>query len=158
MRSIASEVGVAHRALYNHFGDKAGLLAEIATIGFSKLASTLQRSTTARSHTKSYIRFALKNPALYGVMMHQSYPQFAKYPGLGEAVSNVINISLSTLTVEGDPDQRRREVMRVWMLAHGGVSLHQGGILRGRSEKAFVEEILLIAGMPADAGKPDGND
>ena len=44
-----------------------------------------------------------------------------------------------------DPDTQRRDVMRVWMLAHGGLALHRAGALKMRSDASFAEELMRIA-------------
>jgi hypothetical protein len=51
-------------------------------------------------------------------------------------------------TPGADDETQRREVMRVWMIAHGGIGLHRARMLRLRSDAEFAEEILRIAGFP----------
>jgi hypothetical protein len=83
--------------------------------------------------------------------MRQSYTGFDGNPTLREAADQVIDIALTVLAPKADTtDQGRRTVMRIWMLAHGGVGLHRSGVLRTRSDAAFVEELLHIAGLSMD--------
>jgi AcrR family transcriptional regulator len=148
LRALADRLGVAHRALYNHFADREALLVAVAARGFDWLSDSLNHAPDAAGFLASYVRFALDQPGLYGVMMARSYDQFNAAPRLRAAADRMIAIALRQLAVEGtDDDTRRRAVMRVWMLAHGGIGLHRSGVLRMRSDAEFVEEILRIAGL-----------
>jgi hypothetical protein len=81
-------------------------------------------------------------------MTQRPYDQINASPDLRSAVDRVIAIALEVLAAPGtDDDTRRRVVMRVWMLAHGGIGLHRAGMLRLRSDDDFAEEILRIAGL-----------
>ena len=61
-------------------------------------------------------------------------------------VDKVIAASLHAIARDGDdPDTQRRDVMRVWMLAHGGLALHRAGALKMRSDASFAEELMRIA-------------
>lgn len=154
LRAIATRAGVAHRALYNHFGDREGFLAAVAAAGYAKLAAALQGTTEPLSFLRSYARFALDNPALYRVMMERGYGQFEGHPDLRAAADKVIALSLAALAPDGEDDEtRRRAVMRFWMMAHGGLGLHLSGVLRRRSDEEFVDELLQIAGL-ADGNTP----
>jgi hypothetical protein len=67
---------------------------------------------------------------------------------LRAAVDRVIAVALAVLaTPDADEDTRRREVMRVWMLAHGAIGLQRAGMLRLRSDADFIDEVLRIAGL-----------
>ncbi|MEY4838535.1 MAG: hypothetical protein RLZZ475_2394, partial [Pseudomonadota bacterium] len=69
-------------------------------------------------------------------------------PSLRAAVDRVIAVALAVLaTPDADEDTRRREVMRVWMLAHGAIGLQRAGMLRLRSDADFIDEVLRIAGL-----------
>ncbi len=146
MRALAQDLGVGHRALYNHYADREALLATIAAEGFKRLASVLRAADNEHSHLRAYVDFALENPELYSVMMERPYRSFHENEALSVAVDEVIAASLETLAPADDnPDRRRRRVMRVWMLAHGGIALHRAGALKTRSDESFAEEFMLIA-------------
>jgi AcrR family transcriptional regulator len=155
LRALADRLGVAHRALYNHFADRDALLAAVAARGFHRLSDSLIDAPDAASFLAAYVRFALDQPGLYAVMMARSYDQFNAAPLLRAAADRMIAIALRVLAVDGtDDDTRRRAVMRVWMLAHGGIGLHRSGVLRMRSDEEFVTEILRIAGLAEDVPQP----
>lgn len=146
MRALAETLGVGHRALYNHFADREALLAAIAATGFAKLAECLSPTKDERSHLRAYVNFALENPGLYSVMMERPFSSFNDDEALSSAVDKVIGVSLDAIANDGDdPDTQRRDVMRVWMLAHGGIALHRAGALKMRSDASFAEEFMRIA-------------
>jgi AcrR family transcriptional regulator len=148
LRQLAERLGVAHRALYNHFADREALLARIAAAGFQRLADALAPAPDPAGFLGAYVHFALAEPGLYDVMTQRSHAEINAHPALRAAVDRVIAVALKVLaTLGADEDTRRREVMRVWMLAHGGIGLQRAGMLRLRSGDEFVAEILRIAGL-----------
>lgn len=148
IRSIAAEIGVAHRAIYNYFSNRDALLSAVAAIGYHELASLLLKADSAEQHVRKYATFALSKPHLYKIMMSRSHAQLEDLPALRAGADAVIAASIALLapTIEGK-DEKRRAVMRHWMLMHGGISLHAAGVLRSRSDRAFINELLAIAGL-----------
>jgi hypothetical protein len=89
-------------------------------------------------------------------MMRQSYEAFEGHPALRAAADKVIATSLKVLAPHApDAEAGRRMVLRLWMMTHGGVSLHRAGVLRKRPDPAFVEELLKVAGLAPDT--PEGH-
>src|SRR5436305_15161283 len=66
LRAVADAVGVAHRSLYNHFADREALLDAVATDAYARLAAILDKAP--KDYTAQYVRFALANRALYGLI------------------------------------------------------------------------------------------
>lgn len=154
LRALAEKLGVAHRALYNHFVDREALMAAVAARGFAGLAEALAAAPDAKAFLDAYVRFALAQPGLYDVMMARRYDQINARPDLRAAVDRVIAVALAALATPGaDEETRRREVMRVWMLAHGGIGLQRAGMLRLRGDGEFAEEMLRIAGLGPEEEK-----
>lgn len=148
LRALAERLGVAHRALYNHFSDREALLAGVAARGFDMLADALLLAPDAPRFLAAYVRFALARPGLYDVMMARRHTAIYGDPGLRAAVDRVIGAAVKALATPGaDDETQRREVMRIWMIAHGGIGLHRARMLRLRSDAEFAEEILRIAGF-----------
>lgn len=148
MRALADKLGVAHRALYNHFADREALLSAVAARGFERLAGALAAAPDAVCFLAAYVRFALAKPGLYDVMTQRHHARINADPALRLAVDRVIAVALAVLaTPDADEDTRRREVMRMWMLAHGAIGLQRAGMLRLRSDEDFVDEVLRIAGL-----------
>jgi AcrR family transcriptional regulator len=150
MRAVAETCGVAHRAVAAQFADRAGLEAAVAAAGFGQLCDQLADVGDTAGFLRTFTGFALANPALYDLMMRQPYPAFARDPALRAAADRMIAQSLAALAPQADnPTAARRQVMRFWMLVHGGVALHRSGILHGRDDAAFIAEMLAIAELDA---------
>lgn len=151
MRAIARTLGVTQRALFNHFADRSAFEAALCAQGFSRLATALNAASSQAEFLRIYVDFALAQSDLYDLMMRQSYRVFNGHAELRESADRVIAVSLHILVPEeANAEMRRRAVMRLWMIAHGGVGLHRSGVLLPRSDKAFVEELLRIANLAAD--------
>lgn len=148
VRSLANSLGVAHRALYNHFGSRDGLLASLSARGFEMLASTVADQPDPAGFIRRYVGFALSRPELYALMMRQRHTTINEHEQLRLAVDGMISASAKILAPHlTDGESIRRAVMHVWMLIHGGVALHLSGMLRTRSDDDFIAELLAIAGL-----------
>lgn len=155
MRAIARTLGVTQRALFNHFVDRSAFEAALCAQGFLRLATALNAASSHAEFLRIYVDFALTQSDLYDLMMRQSYRVFNGHAELRESADRVIAVSLRILAPkEGNAEKSRRAVMRLWMIAHGGVGLHRSGVLLPRADKAFVEELLRIASVAAD--QPEG--
>src|SRR5260370_40149628 len=64
LREVADAVGVAHRSLYNHFGDREALLDAVATEAYVRLAARLMKAQTPQYDTATYVRYTLANQAI----------------------------------------------------------------------------------------------
>jgi len=84
LREVARKAGVSHNAPYNHFADKAEIVAALTIEGFQKLelamrlayeqtAGTPVERTLAISNV--YLRFALENPAAFSLMFRPELRQ-----------------------------------------------------------------------------------
>ena len=91
LREVARRAGVSHTASYNHFEDKAALLAEVAVLGFQSLRQTMEAAD--RGHPRSarqafagiaaaYVRFGLEHPAHYRLMFGAELADRARHSTL----------------------------------------------------------------------------
>lgn len=148
LRQVAGDIGIAHRSLYNHFQDRDALLVAVGAFGFGALADAVAKTKTPKDYVKAYADFAVARPHLYEVMMAQRNASMFADEALGTHVQRLIGLSLAMFGNErASSDDNRRAVMRIWMLLHGGVSLHLNGALEPRSDEAFVAELLKIADL-----------
>lgn len=148
LRQVAGDLGIAHRSLYNHFQDRDALLVAVGAYGFGALADAVASAKSAKDYVKAYADFAVTRRHLYEVMMAQRNASMFADKALGTQVQRLIGLSLAMFGDEhASSDDNRRAVMRIWMLLHGGVSLHLNGALEPRSDEAFVAELLKIAGL-----------
>lgn len=96
MRKLADRVGVSRTALYHHFEGKQALLCAVAEDGFQRQRHCLQavmkssKGLPARAmleqYIKSYIDFAVSNPASYDLMFGR---QIWKASGASDALTDV---------------------------------------------------------------------
>ncbi len=77
LREVARQAGVSHNAPYNHFADKAELVAALTIEGFQTLELALRSTYEQTEGTPlertlaiggAYLRFALENPAAFSLM------------------------------------------------------------------------------------------
>jgi AcrR family transcriptional regulator len=149
LREVADAVGVAHRSLYNHFGDREALLDAVATEAYTRLAARLKKAQTPQDYTATYVRFALANRAIYALMTSRPHATMKRIPPLQSAVHKVITEAMRIFCADiATPAARRRAVMKVYITLYGGISLYAAGVLDQPSEKALIAELSAMnAGM-----------
>jgi AcrR family transcriptional regulator len=127
LRQVAEHAGLSRQAPYNHFADKAALLAELIADGFSRLrdamAAAEQAGTAPEDRLRraglAYIVFAQSRPALFRLMFASELVDPATHPvvrtGHGSALAIVREI------VGGLADARDAAdlTLAAWSLVHG---------------------------------------
>lgn len=105
-RNIARQAGTSTPALYELFGDRAGLLREVYFEGFRRLADRLQaaRSTDhpradLLALVRAYRGFLADNPSLAEVMFSHPFVDFR--PGPDEAEASASTRKLLTAHIRG---------------------------------------------------------
>ena len=145
VRAIAEQVGVAHRAINAHFGDREGLLNALATTGYDMLADQLSPATISSDFIETFIRFARQRSNLYLLMMSRPHATMKDFPELQTAVHRVIT---KAMTFYADPDQQpqenRQAVMKVQIILHGALTLRHAGILDVTDEDDFVRDVIRM--------------
>ena len=77
LREVARRAGVSPAAPAHHFGDAAGLLTAVATLGFEELTRSLESGVAAggddaraalREQGVQYVRFAMRYPGRFRLM------------------------------------------------------------------------------------------
>jgi AcrR family transcriptional regulator len=137
LREVARRAGVSHAAPYNHFSDKAALLAELAALGFQALSERM--AAAARAHPRSarqallgiaaaYVRFGVEQPAHYRLMFGPELAEKERYPNLNAAR----NATFAELTGTLERGQASGEIrsgpahelaLAAWSLVHGLTTL-----------------------------------
>jgi AcrR family transcriptional regulator len=144
---VAEKVGVAHRSLYNHFADREALVDAVAEQGFLDLAQALKPAQTPGDYVRAYVGFALARPLLYALMKSRPHATMKERPDLQRAVHLTI---AEAMRLFGRPDrtsaENRRAVMQVVVLLHGGITLHQAGILDVAGDEGLVAELTAMLG------------
>ena len=145
VRQVADAVGVAHRSLYNHFKDREALLDAVATEAFARLGNALKAAKTKEDYTAIYVRFALANRQLYRLMSSRPHATMKFNPPLQTAVHSVITEGFRLFI---DPKQssaeRRRTMMKVFIIHFGGITQYVNGVLDLPNEDALVAELSAM--------------
>jgi AcrR family transcriptional regulator len=144
LRAVAREAGVSHAAPTHHFGDLAGLLSELAAIGFRRYNAELAAAGAIPgtplekgiSRAKRYVAYARSHPGMYSLMFRNEKLDMARpalhkaaeaaFAGLAGAIAARIQrpITEQTLTLE-----QAAEIARAWSLIHGFTTLLLDGRL-----------------------------
>src|SRR5277367_6340117 len=114
LRAAARRVGVSQAAPYNHFADKAALLAAIAAQGFREFAAAMRQEMDAEVEPQArlnatgiaYVAFATSNPGLFKLMFGTSAHRASGDPDLDAARTSAYEVLRGAVrSVEG-PDPR----------------------------------------------------
>jgi AcrR family transcriptional regulator len=131
LRAAAREAGVSHAAPKHHFGDLAGLLAELAAVGFERLRDSMaanlrddmRQAERLDTIGRGYVAFAKANPALF-LLMFRSERLDMKRPALRDAT----RACFETLSAANGLAPERAErltlaqagrLARAWSIVHG---------------------------------------
>jgi AcrR family transcriptional regulator len=163
LRACARMAGVSHAAPQHHFESVASLLAEIAARGFETFVSALdEKSASAatpldrlEAMCEAYVRFALSNGPVYGLMFRQGASELksahlketatAAWQQLASAVAGALDTD--------DPSLIMAKSAFVWSQVHGLATL----LLDNRFPPEVNREALIsgaargvIAALQAD--------
>jgi AcrR family transcriptional regulator len=152
----ARSAGVSPAAPYRHFRDRDALMAEVATRGFEKFESELERAWDEGKPDplqafirlgRAYLAFARSEPAYYAAMFESALPR-ASYPALDEAGQRAFDVlrAASESICDLLPKERRPpELMmslHIWSMAHGIASLFARGDQGRRAIPMSAEDLL----------------
>ncbi|UGT45329.1 TetR/AcrR family transcriptional regulator [Nocardia yamanashiensis] len=150
LRALAQRVGVSHAAPAHHFGNRQGLLTELAIQGFELLAAELRSATgDFREVALAYIRFARTHPGHFDVMYRHDLLRAdderlaaARRDSGAELRSGVGRLEISA-------DSRPAASLAAWSLVHGFASLWREGALVDSSFAGEDPETLARAMVAA---------
>jgi AcrR family transcriptional regulator len=161
LRAVAREAGVSHAAPTHHFGDLAGLVSELAAIGFRQFNAAMVAAAVegvppmqqGMARAKAYVGYAEAHPGMYGLMfrnerLDMSRPSLHEaagvaFAGLAGAVAATRHetISENALTLD-----QAAAIARTWSLVHGFTMLllddRLSDILRRSPPGTTVEGLL----------------
>ena len=172
LRAVAREAGVSHAAPSHHFGDLAGLLSELAAIGFQQFNAAMAKAgaaadgspETAMARAKAYVGYAQAHPGLYGLMFRTERLDM-KRPALDQAASASFSELISSVGAsryERISEQalsldQAAAIARAWCLVHGFTMLLLDGRLSNilkRLPAGTDAETLLDAMLRAPIDRP----
>src|SRR5271169_1551130 len=132
LRAAARRVGVSQAAPYNHFADKAALLAAIAALGFKEFAAAMRHEMSAAEDPQArlnatgiaYVAFATSNPGLFKLMFGSSVHHASGDPDLDAARTAAYEVLRGAVHSVPHPEPRDAgqddvESLRSWALVHG---------------------------------------
>ncbi|MET8486809.1 TetR/AcrR family transcriptional regulator [Streptomyces tendae] len=146
LRAVARQAGVSPTAPYRHFKDRDALESALAVEGFRDLLADLGGGRSLPTSPSglaefavAYVAFALRRPALYGVMFGKPCDDAddervkaadALHELLAHALDQVFpDVDTSALATAG------------WGLAHGLACLHLDGKLQVASSEEVADRV-----------------
>lgn len=122
LRQLAREAGVSATAVYRHFPDKRALLGALASEGYARLGAAQQAAVaTAESKAagfaaagRTYVRFALDNPALFRLTF--THAGIGGTAAFGEDSASSLLMAFSRDIAGPAAD---RLALQAWSLVHG---------------------------------------
>src|SRR6202795_493197 len=141
LRAAARRAGVSQAAPYNHFADKAALLAAIAALGFKEFAAAMRHEMGAAEdpHARlnatgiAYVAFATSNPGLFKLMFGSSVHQSSGDPDLDAARTSAYEVLRgavhSAQSGSRDAEHDELESLRSWAFVHGLATMINAGTI-----------------------------
>ncbi|MEV6771178.1 TetR-like C-terminal domain-containing protein [Nocardia sp. NPDC051030] len=132
LRGLARRADVSHAAPAHHFGDRAGLLTELAIEGFGLLAAQLAAAGgDFREVAVAYIRFAREYPGHFDVMFRRDVLRAddQRLADARTAAGDALRSGVALQQPDGTPEHQRSTRLAAWSLVHGFASLWREGAL-----------------------------
>ena len=153
MRAVTREAGVSHTAAKPHFGSLNGLRAELAAVGYLRLASALEAAHRVQPErarrgaiARAYVHFAHAHPALFELMFQRNLLDMT-LPVLVEATARAMRAVAGPVAAEPSSESLSREgAIRIaagWAFVHGLAMLLIEKRLRGVQKRAASFQSLL---------------
>jgi AcrR family transcriptional regulator len=158
LRAAAREAGVSHAAPKNHFGDLAGLLSDLAAVGFERIAAMMIAEVRAKDPPgvrledvgRGYVKFARTHPGLFQLMYRSERLDMGRaalrdaVAAAGRALYGAVGAVREEALAEALTVQQAAHITSVWSLVHGFAVL----LLDGRLARVMAR---LPAGADPDA-------
>jgi AcrR family transcriptional regulator len=160
-RRLADRIEYSQPVLYSHFENKDAIVAAVAVEGFGELALSLHNAREAASSPKAafrevartYVEFAIANPALYDAMFSLATDLPFSRPEAPEELHagfEELRESVTPLAGDRDPDTLTEVV---WSALHGLATLTRAGRLRPDYHEARVAVMIdHLGAAPACPG------
>ncbi|MBL1074803.1 TetR/AcrR family transcriptional regulator [Nocardia sp. 2] len=152
LRQLARDTGVSHAAPSRHFRDKQALLDALAAEGFVRLGSEFEKAAATgtfleRLHAmaRTYLRFAIDNPALLALMFARRHTSPTAV--MEEAVATAYSVPISMIAdgqargevVEGDP---RRICLSAMAALQGMATFVGSGFVTPEGADTLLDETV----------------
>ncbi len=170
LRAAARRVGVSQAAPYNHFADKAALLAAIAAQGFSEFAAAMRQEMDAEVEPLArlnatgiaYVAFATSNPGLFKLMFGSSAHQASGDPELDAARTSAYEVLSGAVHSVHVSEPRLAsdeplESLRSWALVHGLATMINEGTIAPHIYGASSARELITALLSSPQAEKKSN-
>ena len=132
LRETARRAGVSPAAPSHHFGGTAGLLTEVAAVGYQELADRLKIAGETRTPAEclkaqgvAYVRFAVDFPGRFHLMFRHDL-LLKEQPSLEQATGQARDaLEKTVLAIRGQPENAELDaegeamLIGIWSTAHG---------------------------------------
>ncbi|KCZ84598.1 TetR family transcriptional regulator [Hyphomonas adhaerens MHS-3] len=154
LREIARNVGVSATAVYRHFPDKAALLSALCGVGGERLAEAFREAMSGadeqraafRAMGRAYVKFALRNPSVFRLMMTQRPPEGDRNetPCATDEPFGMLSDTLNAL-MPADTSHADRKIKRLqaWSMVHGLAMLMLDGQVP--RDEALVDQVIVAS-------------
>jgi AcrR family transcriptional regulator len=160
LREVARRAGVSPAAPSHHFGDAAGLLTAVATLGFEGLTQALEAGdarggsdpvAALREQGVEYVRYALRFPGRFRLMFRSAAlrgdPELARHADAAfEVLARGVRRASGAADAQSMQPAHWYAVTALWSLVHGYGHLAIAGKFDGlageQGLEAFVERSL----------------
>lgn len=150
LRDIARSVGVSATAVYRHFPDKQALLHALADVAGDRMASAFETAMAAEKSGKdafdamgrTYVRFALRNPFLFKLMMSPEMMSGLSAEGRPRTRGmSMLTSALNELS-GGKMSREMQNIKRLqsWSIVHGLAMLMLDGLVP--ADEKIIDQVL----------------
>ena len=144
IRRLALRSGYTSPAIYQEFGDKAGLLdavlaraIETLAVRLDNLSPSANARATMRTHFREIVRFGREHPTHYRLMEALQPEEIAPFPN-AEAMQEKIERPIVEVAESDDQAELIRQAL--WALLHGLI-----GLPTSRPDVAWCENLDDVA-------------
>ena len=156
IREVARLAGASSGAPYHHFGDKTGLLAACAMVGWKELIAQLEAPSSAvpvveqlQAQGQAYLDYALHKPGRYRLMMSRLFQDPERFSELREqralAMRGVLHLIAQSGTAGTDPVVIKQRGVATWSMLHGYALLCLDGSIRPLPTASQQAEAVRLA-------------
>ena len=150
LRQVARQIGVTVGAVYRHFPDKAALLQALAGEGLAQLGKAQSEAMASEgtgqaafnASGRAYVRFALKRPALFRLIMSCAPPvnHFADDLTAVTGPMRLLRETVKNLAPDASAEDLRIAALRSWSIVHGLAMLMLDG--QTPADDALIDRVI----------------
>lgn len=160
LRQVAERAGLSRQAPYNHFADKAALLAELIGDGFARLRDEMAAGgdetspqDRLRRAALAYIAFAQSRPALFRLMFASELVDPARHPQMQAGQTSALAVVEGIVASMAEPDDAADLTLAAWALVHGYATIcNEAGLEAPDRREARAGLFARIIAAAADRG------